>query len=366
MLGLRYLTSAVFIILALVDSTTRADPVKAFVPEKPWQITINLDKFEPWDLLDAKTILGGSTKDGIRITIIAEKTKPGTKPSEIRKLYGQRSLTGFGQARTAEQLDVNDIAVLLFKWAKPNIPKMSEEDAKWAEQAVKDTWSYHGYMIKDDAAFDIHLSADMSKHTKKQMLNIIKSFQIKSSTELEELEKLYGELYKEFNKDLDKNIQVEQRLKLALDFIKKYPTNPEVQVFIGDHYVSTDDLNQAKKYYLKALDNHKMQPFINPTTLWTCYDGLGLSYGMSGEYEPSKQYFESGYKLAKQIEEPYYIASSAYNLACLYAETNDVQNSIKYLTEAVKLNPELKEDAKRDPSFANIKEDQRFKDLIGK
>ena len=257
----------VALIFTFTPSTTFASKVKAFVPEKPWQVTINLNDFEPWDLLGDKTILGGSTKDGIRITIITEKTNPGTEPSEIRKLYGQRSLTGFGQARTTEQLDVNDIAVLLFKWAEPNIPKLSEEDANWAKQAIKDTWSYHGYVVKDDIAFDIHLSADMTKHTKRQMLDTIKSFQIKPSIEREELQKLYHDFYKEIDKLLQQNIQSEEKLKPALDFIKKYPTNPEAQFFTGEYHLKVRELKQAKNAYLQALANHKIQPFIDSVIL---------------------------------------------------------------------------------------------------
>lgn len=350
---------SVLIFLTFTPSIVLAGEVKALVPEKPWQATINLNEFEPWDLLQPKTILGGSTKDGVRITIITEKTKPGTKPSEIRKLYVQRSLTGFGQVKTAERFDINDIAVLLFKWAKPNISKLSEEDAKWAKQAVKNTWSYHGYVVKDNVAFDIHLSADMSEHTKNQMLDIIKSFQIKPSMELEECKKLY--------ESLGENIDSKEKEKLLRNFIEKYPNNSEAYCFLAEHYLSLGQFKQIKNAYLKALQNHKIQPLINLMSLWKCYDGLGRYFRLSGEHDLSKQYIQSGYELAKKAKMPVpIIASSAYNLACLYAEINDINNSIKRLRESIRLNPRYKEKAKIDRSFANIKENPRFKNLIRK
>ncbi|MGA1980669.1 MAG: hypothetical protein ABSG99_08955 [Sedimentisphaerales bacterium] len=358
MCRLKSLLITVFIFLAFAPGIALAGEVKAFVPEKPWQITINLNDFEPWDLLGAKTIFGGSTKNGITITIIVEKTKPGTKPDEIRKVYGYQTALNFGKKETIEEIDVNDIAIIAYKWAEPNIPNLNEQELDWAKNTVKNRWGYHGYVVKDDIAFDIHLSADMTKHAKKEMLDIIKSFQIKPSTESEECKKLY--------ESLDENISSEEKEKLLRDFIKKYPTNPEAQFFMGEYYLKTKELKQAKSAYLQALANHKTQPFIHPTILFSCYDGAGMSCGMLGEYELSKKYLECGYKLAKNIDEPQVIFLSAYNLACLYAETNDVQNSIKYLTEAVELNPESKEEAKQDSSFTNIKEDQRFKNLIYK
>lgn len=296
---LKTLIISVFIFLSLTYNITSATQVKAFVPDKQWQITINLNNFMPWDFLGDKTILGGNNKDGITITIIIEKTKPGTDQSEIRKIYGYGTALNFGIKESIEEIDINNIAIIAYKWSERNIPDLNEQQTRWAKDVIKDIWGYHGYVVKDDIAFDIHVSADMSEHTKEQMLDIIKSFQIKPSTELDELKKLYEELYKEFNKNLDTDIQIKERLKFASDFIKKYPTNPEVQVFMGDYYLETNELEQAKNYYLKALDNHRIQPFINPTTLWTCYDGLGMYYGMSGKYEQSKQYLEPSYNLAK-------------------------------------------------------------------
>ena len=344
------------IFIPVVYSTSSASCVKTFVPSKPWQVTIDINEFDPCDLFGHKTILAGSAKGAMHITVIVEKTKTGTKPVEIRELYGQRSLTASGQAETARRIEVNDIAVLLFRWAKPKIPELSEEKIKWAERVIQNTWSYHGYAVKDDVAFDIHLSADMTKCSEKQLLNTIKSFRIEPSTEIEELSKLY--------KDLDGNTGISEKEKLILSFIRKYPTNAEAQFLLGECYLQTKELQKAKDAYIRALQNHRIQPFANPISLFGCYDGAGMSCGMLHQYELSRKYLESGYKLAKKIKDPQVVALSAYNLACLYAETNEPDNSIKYLAESIKLNPDAKESAKKDTSFTNIKEDKRFKELI--
>ncbi len=353
----------VLIFLTFTSSIAPAGEVKTFVPAKPWQITINLNEFEPLDLLQAKTILGGSTKDGINITILVEQVKHGTTATDAREIWGQRYVSNYGIKETAQKIDVNDFAIIVYKWTKPDIPDFNEPEKKQTARKLfkefyKNRWGYHGYVVKDDVAFDIHLSADMSKHTKKQMLDIIKSFRVEPSIELQEHKKLFESVIE--------NISNREKEKLLRDFIGQYPNNADVSFLLGEYYFALRQLKQAKSAYLKALQNHRTQPFINPILLLHCYEELGVCCGMLGEYDQSKQYLESSYKFAKKTEVPMAIASSAYNLACLYAETNDPNNSIKYLTEAVKLNPESKEEAKQDPSFANIKENQRFKDLIYK
>jgi len=344
---------------------TYGSEVKTFVPSKPWQVTIDVNDFQPNDLqFRYKTILGGRTKDDIIITIIIEKTKPGTTPDKIREIYGHPTSLKFGKKETIEKNNFDNFAVIAFQWTEPDLGDLKKSESEWVKEVIKNKWSFRGYTVKDDVAFDIHLSTDMDKHTKNQMLDIFKSFQITPSTEIKELAELNKALYNKFEKNRDKNVQIKERLKLANEFSKKYPSNPDVHIFLGDFYLHNDDLGRAKAAYLKALQNHSSQPLRSPATLWLCYDGLGLCHGMSKEYDQSKKYFVMGYELAEEMEDPLYIASSAYNLACLFAELNDADNSIKYLIKSIKLNPDSKEDAKKDPSFTNIKDNQRFKNIV--
>lgn len=352
-------------VLFLSAGPTYGSKVKTFVPSKPWQVTIDANDFEPWDLqIGYKTILGGRTKDDINMTIIVEKTTPGTTPDKIREIYGHPTSLKFGKKETIEKIDCYNFAVIAFQWAEPDLGYLKKSDSEWVKETIKNKWSFRGYVVKEDMAFDIHLSADMDKHTKNQMLDIFKSFQITPSTEMKELNELNKALYNKFEKNRDKNVQIKERLKLAIEFSKKHPGNPDVHIFLGDFYLHNDDLGRAKAAYLKALQNHSSQPLRSPASLWLCYDGLGLCHGMSKEYDKSKKYFELGYELAEEMKDSHYIASSAYNLACLFAELNDADNSVKYLIKSIKLNPDSKEEAKKDPSFTNIKDNQRFKNIV--
>jgi tetratricopeptide (TPR) repeat protein len=123
-------------------------------------------------------------------------------------------------------------------------------------------------------------------------------------------------------------------------------------------------MDSAEKAYLRALENHKTQPIFNPRSLWLCYDGLGMVYGLSKRYEPSKTYFQKGYQHAMNMEDDRYLARSAYNLACVHAEAGDLQSCMTHLAEAIKLDPARKKQAQTDSSFAGVKDEAEFKKLM--
>lgn len=357
MLPLKQITYFVTAVFLTISCNISAKPVKCFVPSRPWAVTIDLNDFEPWDFLGQKTILGGNSNDGITITILVEKTDQGIDPCKIRENYGQMDAQKFGRKETIEQIDVNNAAILAFNWATPEIPEVNELDANFVKSATKDRWSFHGYAVKDDIAFDIHISCLLVEHSKKDIIDIIKTFEVRSSTEQQEFDKLY--------KDLRRNINSNQNITLASRFAEKYPGNPHRMFLLAEQYLHSKQLKLAKDAYLKALKNNKTQPFGSPVTLWLCYDGLGMACGMAGEYPMAQKYLELGYKLASEMKEPQRLSLSAYNFACLYAETNKIDECLKYLAESIKLNPEYKEQVKEDSSFSKIKEDARFKNLVG-
>ncbi len=357
MLKHRTITVGVVIFLVLVASEGYSETIKCFVLPKPWEATIELNNFEPKPLMGGpKTVLAGSTTDGVNLTIIVERTEPGKTPAEIREIYGSRSLEFGGRAETAERLDINGTAVLLFRWAEPNLPDVNQSLAEWARKGAANMWSFHGYLVKDNMAFDIHLSGDITQHPKKKMLNIIKSFRVKPSPEVGALTAMIAEL--------GQKTDLREKIKIAHQFTEKYPNNPIGWLLLGERYLNVQELEKAKSAYRKALEKHRIQPFGSPTMLLTCYDALGMCYGMSHQYGLSRKYLESGYKLAKKMNYPEGTAQLAYNLACMYAETNDAANAMKYLTESVRLSPLRKQEARDDESFVKIKGSTEFRDLI--
>lgn len=332
--------------------------VKILFPPKHWEITLDINNFEPWDVITTeRTIMGGRTADDFVISVLYNQVEPNTPASKVRDKYGSRSLK-MGQKESKRVYDLHGISVLAFHHRTDtpltHMSDHNESEKKFMEEVVKDRWSYHGYCVKDDVAFDIHLSFDMTPDRKDKAERIIKSFKIKPTNELREI----APIDRMFDKT-DPNT-----LKAGLAFAAKYPQNSDICFMLGEYCGRTKDYAKAQQFYLKALENHKSQPILFPEALWLCYDGLGLSYGMQKQYESSMLYLKKGYDMARYFDDSH-IASSAYNLACMYAETNDVQNSLKFLKESISLEKSNKEQARNDSSFEKLKGNPEFQKLVG-
>ena len=223
--------------------------------------------------------------------------------------------------------------------------------------------SFNGYTAKDDFSFDIHVSADVSKTAKPQVLDMIRSFEITASPELAEMRKL--------GSDLKAAALPQERENLLLAFTQKYPHNAWAFSLLAEEYFNAKQDQMAEQAYLKALENHRKQPIINPLDLWLCYDGLGLIRLKAKRYDVAKPYFEKGYKCAhdmhgigNQEKSKEAVAHSAYSFACLYAKTGDLKACLKYLGEAIQVSPAKKTDAKKDPDFDGVKDEPDFKKLV--
>jgi serine/threonine protein kinase/tetratricopeptide (TPR) repeat protein len=94
---------------------------------------------------------------------------------------------------------------------------------------------------------------------------------------------------------------------------------------------------------------------------------LGAAYFRKGMNEESEKHLKQGLKkfeerLGRGAADPF----TKYYIACLYAIRGDADNAIKYLTESLgrlKILNTLR--AKGDPDFESLREDARFRELIG-
>jgi tetratricopeptide (TPR) repeat protein len=77
-----------------------------------------------------------------------------------------------------------------------------------------------------------------------------------------------------------------------------------------------------------------------------------------GDYVGAREHLE---KLLKQNPKTDYVV---YGLAALDCLTGHVENSLKRLDEALRLNPQLRFQARNDSDFQNLAEDPRFTELL--
>ena len=77
-----------------------------------------------------------------------------------------------------------------------------------------------------------------------------------------------------------------------------------------------------------------------------------------GDYVSAREHLE---KLSKQTPKADYVA---YGLAALDCLTGHVEDSLRHLNDAIRLNPGLRFQARNDSDFQNLVEDPRFTELL--
>jgi tetratricopeptide (TPR) repeat protein len=120
-----------------------------------------------------------------------------------------------------------------------------------------------------------------------------------------------------------------------------------------------NDFKNAIRPYSKALELEKEQPTLDKNMWHVLVDNLGMAYGITGDLKKAKETFEYG--LTKDSAYPLFY----YNLACLYAEMNDLESAIKQLKRAFEyrqnvLPGETMPDPSKDDSFQRFMRNPQF------
>ena len=138
-------------------------------------------------------------------------------------------------------------------------------------------------------------------------------------------------------------------------------TAPQVLQYLQEgsaHYLK-HEYKEAIGLYAKALELEKKQPTLDSTLWRVLIDNLGMAYGISGDLKSAKETFEYG--LSKDKTYPMFY----YNLACTYAEMNDMDASIANLKLAFSykanvIATEQMPDPATDDSFQRFLKNERF------
>lgn len=144
---------------------------------------------------------------------------------------------------------------------------------------------------------------------------------------------------------------------------KNYKPDSFVLFHYGNLFFRQKKYSEAIPCYQQALnlyDNDKAMP----KALWfVLVDQLGMSYGISGDAENAKKIYNTA--IAKEPEYPMFY----YNLACAYAESNDIDGAVSNLKLAYKykknmLQGETLPDPREDSSFKKYINTDKFKESL--
>lgn len=115
--------------------------------------------------------------------------------------------------------------------------------------------------------------------------------------------------------------------------------------------------------YAKALELEKKHPTLSSTLWRVLVDNLGMAYGLTGDLSRAKATFEYG--INKDSSYPMFY----YNLACTYAEMDDLENTLINLRLAFKykgnmIPGEIFPDPSQDESFQRYVKNEKFRALL--
>jgi tetratricopeptide (TPR) repeat protein len=133
---------------------------------------------------------------------------------------------------------------------------------------------------------------------------------------------------------------------------------------IGSALYLQNKYAQAIPPYQKAFDLEKAQPQLDRTLWRVLVDNLGMAYGMTGRLTEARATFEQGVQT-----DPTY-PMFHYNLACTFAEMNDLDHAMQSLKTAFRhrknQNPgeEGMPDPRQDSSFQRFMKNETFRNLV--
>jgi tetratricopeptide (TPR) repeat protein len=142
------------------------------------------------------------------------------------------------------------------------------------------------------------------------------------------------------------------------------PPNSKELLNIGNALSRQYEYARAIAPYQKAFELEKAEPQLDRILWRSLIDNLGTAYGMTGHIKEAKAMFEQGIQA-----DPTY-PMFHYNLACTFAEMNDLDHAMQSLRTAFRhrKNQNSGEDVMPDPrqnsSFQRFMKNDAFRNLV--
>jgi len=133
---------------------------------------------------------------------------------------------------------------------------------------------------------------------------------------------------------------------------------------IGNALYLQNNYAQAIPPYKKAFELEKVEPQLDRTLWRVLIDNLGMAYEMTGHLKLAKATFEQGIQA-----DPTY-PMFHYNLACTFAEMNDLDHAMQSLTTAFRHRKnqtpgeEKMPDPRQETSFLRFMKNDTFRNLV--
>jgi tetratricopeptide (TPR) repeat protein len=142
------------------------------------------------------------------------------------------------------------------------------------------------------------------------------------------------------------------------------PPNRKELLNMGNALSRQYEYARAIAPYQKAFELEKAEPQLDRILWRTLIENLGMAYGMTGHLKEAKAIYEEGIQA-----DPTY-PMFHYNLACTFAEMNDLDHSMQSLKTAFRHRKNQNPgeagmpDPRQDSSFQRFMKNETFRNLV--
>ena len=164
--------------------------------------------------------------------------------------------------------------------------------------------------------------------------------------EQQNLQKLWKKGYDQFfERKYKQAIETERQvIKLDPNFYKAYAVEGIALAYSGDFKKGMEQIDQALK--------------LNPNYGYARFN-KALAYELYNHYDEAIKWYKKDLEV-EQFEWSY------YGIASIYGRKGDVKNTVEYLKLAIDINPNVKNAAKEETDFDNVRQSMEFKELLEK
>ena len=174
-------------------------------------------------------------------------------------------------------------------------------------------------------------------------------YALDTETNKEESNTIEESLYEEARNLFFNERNYEKTIEKANEIINQFPESYKAYNIRGIAKAYNGDFHEGMKDIDKALD-------LNSEFGYARFN-KALNYELYGEYDNALTWYD------KALEVEDYVWSY-YGKASIYGRRGDVENTIKYLKIAISMDSSVKDEAKTESDFDNVRDSKEFQDLI--
>jgi tetratricopeptide (TPR) repeat protein len=298
------------------------EALRVRLPGKSWELqvdtpgfAIQINETKP----DGKRYLVAENKaSGVTLSVTLEQVEGEARVEDCRRIQRERIKTSELKVVDVKESQIGDMAVS--EYVFPTIGGVAFQQK-----------NVFGCTAKEDVYVDIHLSKVQFKPADQGLFTaILKGVRIA---------------------DLNPSGQDRSRLTSA-EYFKE-----------GSRYYIGGQYDKAIAPYQQALDLEKKDRKLDGKWWHVLIDNLSIAYGITGDLKSAEDVITYG--ISKDSTYPMFY----YNMACVTAGRNDLDNTIKYLTTAFSYKQnmipgEKMPDPRKDDSFQRFLENEKFRALL--